>query len=115
MGVIVEVAALKPEVNVAHISGRLDAITCEEAQPVVLGALDNGSSGIILDLASLDFISSAGLRIMVMLMKNAVADGKQIAMVGVQPHIYKIFKIAALDKFFRFFDNEGEAIRELWP
>ena len=29
-------------------------------------------------------------------------------MVDVQPAIYKIFKIAALDKIFRFFDNEGE-------
>jgi hypothetical protein len=35
--------------------------------------------------------------------------------VGAQPPIYKIFKIAALDKVFRFFEEEGEAVRVLWP
>ena len=109
MDIEVAVAAGKPEVNVVRISGRLDAATYEAAQPVILEALDKGAAGMILNMASLDFISSAGLRIMIMLMKKAAADGKRVAMVGVQPPIYKIFKIAALDKVFRFFENEGEA------
>jgi anti-anti-sigma factor len=107
-------AAGKPEVNVVRISGRLDATTCEAAQPVLLGALDKGAAGIVLNMASLDYISSAGLRIMLMLMKKAAADVKLIAIVGIQPPIYKIFKISALDKFFHFFENEDEAVRELW-
>jgi anti-anti-sigma factor len=115
MDIRVTVAAGKPEVNVVRISGRLDATTCEAAQPVILGAMEKGAAGMILNLASMDFISSAGLRIMIMLMKQAAADGKRIAMVGVQPSIYKIFKIAAMDKVFRFFEDEGEAVRGLWP
>ena len=115
MDIRVAVAAGKPEVNVVRISGRLDAVTCKAGEPVILGALDKGAAGVILNMASLDFISSAGLRIMITLMKKAAADGKRVAMVGVQPTIYKIFKIAALDKVFRFFENEGEAVRELWP
>ena len=115
MDVKVTVAAGKPGVNVVRISGRLDATTYEAAQPVILEALDQGADGMILNLASLDFVSSAGLRTMLIVWKQAAADGKRIAMVDVQPAIYKIFKIAALDKIFRFFDNEGEAIRELWP
>lgn len=115
MDITVEVAALKPDVNVLRTAGRLDATTCEAAQPVILETLDKSKAGMILNMASLDFISSAGLRIMIMLMKKAATDGKQIGLVGVQPQIYKIFKIAALDKVFRFFDDEGDAIRELWP
>lgn len=115
MDVAVMVAAGKPEVNVVRLSGRLDAATYEAAQPVIVEALEKGPAGIILNMGSLDFISSAGLRTMLIVWKKAAADGKQIAMVDVQPSIYKIFKIAALDKVFRFFDNEGEAIRELWP
>jgi anti-anti-sigma factor len=100
---------------VVRLSGRLDAATCETAQPAVLGALDRSSEGVVLNMTSLSFISSAGLRIMVMLVKSAAAGGKKIALVGVQPPIYKIFKIAAMDKVFRFFEDEGGAVRELWP
>ena len=114
MDIGVTVAAGKPEVNVVSLSGRLDATTYEAAQPAIVEALEKGSAGMILNMGSLDFISSAGLRTMLVVWKKATADGKKIAMVGVQPPIYKIFKIAALDKVFRFFDNEGEAIRELW-
>jgi anti-anti-sigma factor len=114
MDIEVTVAVGKPGVNVVRLSGRLDAATYEAAQPVIVEALEKCTSGMILDMGSLDFISSAGLRIMLIAWKRAAADGKQIAMVDVQPSIYKIFKIAALDKAFRFFDNEGEAVRELW-
>jgi len=115
MNIEVTVATEKPVVNVVRFSGRLDATTYEAAQPVIVEALENGPAGMILNMGSLDFISSAGLRIMLIVWKQAAADGKQIAMVDVQPSIYKIFKIAGLDKVFRFFYNEGEAIREMWP
>jgi stage II sporulation protein AA (anti-sigma F factor antagonist) len=105
----------KPGVNVVRISGRLDAATYEAAQPVIMDALEKGADGMILNMASLDFVSSAGLRIMIIVLKKAAADGKRVAMVDVQPQIYKIFKIAALDKVFRFFENEDEALREMWP
>ena len=114
MAIEVTVAVGKPGVNVVRLSGRLDATTYEAALPVILEALEKGPVGMILNMGSLDFISSAGLRIMIIVWKKATADGKRIAMVDVQPSIYKIFKIAALDKVFRLFDNEGEAIRELW-
>jgi anti-anti-sigma factor len=115
MDIEITAATGKPEVNVVRISGRLDAATYEAAQPVILEALGKGPAGLILNMGDLDFMSSAGLRTMLIVWKQATAEGKRIAMVDVQPQIYKIFKISALDKVFRFFDNEGDAIRELWP
>ena len=115
MDIEITVAEGKPEVNVVRISGRLDATTCEAAQPVILEALEKCAAGMILNLASLDFISSAGLRTMILIWKKAAADGKRVAMVDVQPSIYKIFKIAALDEVFLFFENEDEAVRKVWP
>jgi anti-anti-sigma factor len=115
MDIRVAVAAGKPGVNIVKLSGRLDATTCEAAQPVILGALEKSAGGIVLNMASVEFISSAGLRIMVMLIKKATADKKKLALVGVQPAIYKIFKIAAMDKVFRFFEEDSDAVRELWP
>ena len=115
MDIEVTAAAGRPEVNVVRLSGRLDAITYEAAQAVIVEALEKCPAGMILNMGSVDFISSAGLRVMVTVWKQAKADDKKIAIVDVQPPIYKIFKIAAMDKSFHFFENEDEAIRELWP
>jgi len=115
MDIRTETAVGKPEVNVVWINGRLDGTTSEAAQPLILGALEKGPAGVILHMASLEFVSSAGLRILLTLCKNATSQGKQVAMVGVAPSIYKIFKIAALDKIFHFFETESDALQKLWP
>ncbi len=115
MDIRTAVAVGRPDVKVVLLSGRLDATTSEAAQPVILGALEKGPVGIILQMAHLEFISSAGLRVLLLLSKNAATQGKRVAIIGAQPAIYKIFKIVDLDKSFRFFESEDDAIRELWP
>lgn len=101
--------------KVVRLSGRLDAMTSGEVQPVLVEALENAASGMILNLGAVDFVSSAGLRTLLILWKQASAHSKSMAVVAAQPSIYKIFKIAALDKIFRFFDDEREALGALCP
>jgi len=110
----IEAAAGKPEVNIVKLTGRLDALTCEAAQTTIAEALDHAPSGIMLDMAEMNFISSAGLRVMIIIWKKAAAEGKKMVIVAVDSPIYKIFKIAGMDKQFDFFDNPEEAIRETW-
>jgi len=115
MTVRVGILAGKPEVNVVRFSGRLDTTSSEAAQPVILGALEKSAAGVLLHMSSLEFVSSAGLRILLMLMKKAGAEGKHVAVIDAQPAIYKIFKVAGLDKIFRFFEDEADALKQLWP
>jgi anti-anti-sigma factor len=109
----VEAAAGKPEVNIVKLTGRLDTLTYEAAQANIAAVLDRAPSGVILDMAEMDFISSAGLRVMIILWKKAAAEGKKIAMAAVDPSIYKIFKIAGMDRQFDFFDNQDDAINAM--
>lgn len=37
-----------------------------------------------------------------------------MAMVNVNPSVYKIFKVAGMDKFFNIFNNEAEALKNVW-
>jgi len=105
----------KPGVEILTVSGRLDGETFEAAQPLMIEALGRAERGLIMNLESLTFISSAGLRVMITVGKKALGDGKRVALVRVQPPIYKIFKIACLDKVFHFYDDEDEAFRQVTP
>ena len=58
----------------AQIEGRLDTNTTPEAEKELTGSLDNVKE-LILDFKNLDYISSAGLRLLLMLQKNMNAQG----------------------------------------
>lgn len=115
MEIRVTTAQANQDVKVLRLSGGLDVMTTEAALPSVLNVLAQTPGGLILDLAEMDFISSAGLRVMLALLEKAKADHKQIAIIGTQPSVYKVFKTAKLDRMFQFFDREGEAVQGLWP
>jgi anti-anti-sigma factor len=115
MELTVTTAEGNPNVKVVRPVGHLDGVTSDAAAPKVMEALDQSAAGLILDLGAMDFISSAGLRVLLHLRQKAQADGKQLAVVRVLPPVYKIFKIMSLDNVFRFFDEEADAIQALWP
>jgi anti-anti-sigma factor len=113
MDIGMTVAAEKPGVEILRLSGRLDGETYEAAQPILLEALGRAATGIVINLESLSFISSAGLRVMIVVGKQALSEGKRVALVSVPPAIYKIFKIACLDRVFHFYEDEGAALLQL--
>ena len=115
MDIEVKVQDKNPDVKVVLLKGNLDVVAAETALPAIMDALDQSAAGLILDLAGMGFMSSAGLRVLISVRRKSETDGKQIAMIGAHPAIYKIFKIAGLDTTFRFFESEAEAIRAIWP
>lgn len=61
----------------AMIEGRLDTNTTPEAEKELTGSLDNVTE-LILDFKKLDYISSAGLRLLLMLQKRMIAQGSMV-------------------------------------
>lgn len=115
MGIEVRAQEKNPNIKVVSLSGRLDITAAETAAATFTEALDQSGVGIIVDLGQLDFISSAGLRILLAIRKKSDAVHKKIALVRAHPTVYKIFKVSALDKVFQFFEDEAEAVQTVWP
>jgi len=78
------------------LEGRLDAAQCEKA----LQYLDGVSAPHVIDLGGLDYISSAGLGVLLKTQKRAMAGGRGLRLVNVRRHIRDIFKYAGFDKIF---------------
>jgi anti-anti-sigma factor len=101
-------------VRVVTVSGRLDTVTSEQAGPRLIEAIQQSGAGVIVDMKGLDFISSAGLGALLGAESAAMASGKPMACIRPQPMVYKIFKVADLDRKFDFFDAESEALQAKW-
>ena len=78
------------------VSGRLDAAHAPRAQAF----LDDVSGSCVLDLSALEYISSAGLGVLLSTHKRLSADRSGLELVNVNPHISDIFRYSGFDKLF---------------
>jgi anti-anti-sigma factor len=74
--------------------GRLDATHCEEA----LAFLNTLPEAHVIDLAALEYIASAGLRVILLTQKRLQAAGGGLRIINVDPRIYDIFRYAGFDR-----------------
>lgn len=79
------------------LTGRLDTAQCAKAQSF-LDTLENPE---VLDFANLDYISSAGLGVLLIVQKRAMKAGGGLRIVNVNNHIHDIFRFSGFDKIFK--------------
>ena len=76
------------------MSGRLEAPQCEAAQRF----LDAVPAPRVIDLAGLEYIASAGLRVFLITQKRARAVGAGLQLTNLRMPIYDIFRYAGFDR-----------------
>lgn len=74
------------------LEGRLDTTTAPQLQEVLIPEFDV-SKDIILDFNTLAYVSSAGLRVLLMGQKTATAKGGSIIITGVSEEIMEVFEM----------------------
>ncbi len=103
-------------VIVAVPSGRIDhaaAAPFELALAPLLGNSD--ASGLVLDFGSVDYISSVGLRVLMIAAKQLRARKARIAVTTLQPVVAEIFKISRFDAVVEVFPSLRGALGALSP
>ena len=79
------------------VAGRLDAAQAPRAQEFLDGVMDQ----CILDMGALEYISSAGLGVLLRTHKRLMAGGGGLKLVNVNHHISDIFTYSGFDKLFQ--------------
>jgi len=83
---------------IAKISGRVDTSTAPQFDNEVSLSLD-GIDDLVLDFKQVEYISSAGLRVLVALQKTMVAKKGKLTVCGMSDDILDIFKATGLTDF----------------
>jgi anti-anti-sigma factor len=78
------------------MSGRLDASQAAAAQK----ALDATEGTVTLDCSALDYLSSAGLGVLLKTQKRLLAKGGKLRLTGVSRHLYDIFSYSGFTQLF---------------
>jgi len=78
------------------VSGRLDAAQAPKAQEFLDRVLDE----CIVDMSALEYISSAGLGVLLKTHKRLMVNASQLRLINVNSHINDIFRYSGFDKLF---------------
>jgi len=101
---------------VAAPEGRLDhaaAGQLEQALAPLLSASSAGKGGIVLDFARVEYISSVGLRVLMIAAKQMRGCGARIAVAALQPVVQEIFAITRFDSVLDVFPSVRGAVEKL--
>ena len=97
-------------VTVVRIEGSLDTNTSPEAQEHFDGLLENGVRNILVDCRGVDYISSAGLRVLLGTVKGLTAAGGSLRISGLNDTVREVFEISGFSTILAVFDTEAEAL-----
>jgi len=92
--------------------GRLDSNTSPEFEKKISGVIEDGTRGVIVDFESLDYISSAGLRVLLKAAKELKRSEGKIVLCSMKEYIKEVFEIAGFVSLFPIVSSVGDAIKQ---
>ena len=95
------------------LSGQLDSKTAPELEREVGKALGKTGKALLFDFSELEFVASAGLRIVIMVGKRLAADGGAIALCGLNPSVREVFEISGFAKLFPILADRRAGLAKL--
>ncbi|MCP5158879.1 MAG: STAS domain-containing protein [Gammaproteobacteria bacterium] len=89
--------------------GRLDSLSCREFEGCLLAAL-NESGMVVVDCANMEYISSAGLRVLLVAAKQARAANAQLVLAALRDNPREVFDISGFSAIFSIHPTVEAAI-----
>ncbi len=96
-----------------RIEGRLDAVTSETAEQQILEQVRGGQGPFLFDIAGMEYISSAGLRVLLATAKEIKRSEGRFALCAPNPNVRNIFQISGFAAFFPITDTFEDALKQL--
>lgn len=97
------------DIHIVAITGSLDSTTSPEAQKSLDSVLVSAKK-VVLDFSGLDYISSAGLRVLLGAAKKLRGSGGTLGMFGLNQSVREVFEISGFSTILAVHQSEAEAL-----
>lgn len=92
--------------------GRLDSNTSPEFEKRIFEVIEEGSRNMIIDFESLDYISSAGLRVILKAAKQLKNSDGIIMLCSMEDYVKEVFEISGFDSIIPIVPNMEDALKK---
>lgn len=96
---------------ILRIDGRIDAATSSILEKKIQTLLDENRVELLLDFSDVDYLSSAGMRVLLAAFKKIKAKHGVFALFSLSDDVNEIVCLAGFDKILHLFPNEKEALQ----
>lgn len=98
------------DVSSIKLEGRFDANTSDAVEKFIREKIEKGCSQFVLNMENVSFISSAGLRVVIIIAKELRNEHQGDLHIAVlQPSVKRVFEISGLNNILKIFDDEQTA------
>ncbi len=96
--------------KVVHLEGRLDATSTPQLEDQLGGLIGKGEKHIVVDFARVEYLSSAGMRLMLSNTKRLKSEQGSLGFCGISDDVMEIIKMAGFEKILSIYASEQEAL-----
>jgi anti-sigma B factor antagonist len=100
---------LEPSVTRVELEGSIDGKTAPQIREELSSSLPQVQN-LIIDMARVDYLSSAGLRLLLLVYREVTARKGKLVLVGVSPEIRTVMSHTGFLSFFTLADSQQEAV-----
>ena len=102
----------KNQALVISLAGSFDALTADQARNAIGAQIDAGQQRIVLDLSQVDFMSSAGVRVILEMLKSARGTGGDLRLAAARSSVKQTLEISGLVRVLKTYPSVAEAVRD---
>ena len=95
---------------IVSLKGRIDANTALEMEQKLNSLISEGHSSLIVDMQEVSYISSVGLKVLLVARKEMKMSNGEFELAGLQPQVTEIFDITGFTMLFKICSSVKEAI-----
>ena len=99
-------------VVIVEIQGDVDAYTAPRLDKALKELLAQGHSRVVLDASQLEYISSAGLRVILKATKRLKGADDKLVLCAMKDYIKEVFEISGFDQFLPIVPSVDDALRQ---
>lgn len=106
------------DVLVLNLAGRVDNSTTDGLKlslDAYVGSCRAGGDRLVLDFSNVDYISSVGLRVLMLAARQSREQGGTIVVAALHPVVREIFEISRFNLVFQCFGSVREALSKVSP
>lgn len=101
------------ETLVVSPEGKINSANATSLEADLLAQVEKGERKVVLDLSRLDYISSAGLRVVLLLAKRLKQQAGSLVLCSLQPHVSEVFEISGFLGILTAVDSRADALAKL--
>jgi len=102
---------MQNDINIYRLIGRLDSNTSQGFEQKLFQAISEGAKNMVVDFKDIDYISSAGLRVILKAFKALQREDGRIILCSMQEYVREIFEVTGMNSFVPILDTMDDALK----